>query len=94
MTCDSCKWWKPSGPYRDGYNGSGELWIDDLGGCMSERILDGSPTRRPGEPVKAKPDDISTWEGQPFQCGPKFGCAHWESKAWIPTPEETARMHE
>lgn len=77
-TCDTCKWWKPNGPYLDA---SGNTWIDDLGQCLSVRILDGHINHRPEDEPKCKPDAVSILADPSARLctGPKFGCVQHET---------------
>lgn len=79
--CKTCKYWAHPKLFRDGPEGRGNLWTDELGQCLSGRLLKTHSTRRPHEPTKAAPDDAYvTLEHANLMTGPEFGCIHHEEK--------------
>ena len=81
--CKDCRWWKPDGPYLDGFK---TVWIQELGECLKQRFkpknLDGylDSVHRPGESNTSNPSDFSIPEWITFKTGPEFGCVHHEEK--------------
>ena len=78
--CKDCKWWKPAGPFRDGPQGQGNVWVEELGTCVQDRHQGSHVRSAPKEERKTSRDAIAIAEWIVFHTGPEFGCVHAESK--------------